>query len=130
MRSTRDMDDLSRVVVASSRSDCAEPKDLFPEDTSFENLLVMYQSADPATNRKVRYQVSCYEDIAIQREQAWYLSKNNKVPKPERDKKVAQVLRKTMKQVEDMKTLYEKYQKQRIRTAPVPGHLAGPLPAV
>ena len=28
MRSTRDMDDLSRVVVASSRSDCAEPKDL------------------------------------------------------------------------------------------------------
>ena len=102
----------------------------FPEDTSFENLLVMYQSADPATNRKVRYQVSCYEDIAIQREQAWYLSKNNKVPKPERDKKVAQVLRKTMKQVEDMKTLYEKYQKQRIRTAPVPGHLAGPLPAV
>lgn len=115
---------------ASTKSWSASKGSKFPEVTSFEDLLVAHLGADPATNRKIRYQVSCYEDIALKREAAWYISKDNQIPKPAREKKVAQALKKIMKLVEEMKALYDKYCGQRIITVRVPDHLSSPLPDV
>lgn len=99
----------------------------FPEVISFDHLLEGRITGDAVTNRKLKRQVSLYEQIGLLRLDAWYLSQSKRYTVPVRKRKVANAYQKILIKVQEAKAFYKELEGV-MNPIHVPDHLADPLP--